>query len=90
MLGHIWLQDCCDWWFIQILFDGFVLFDFLHYRFNITTGTFPFEGDNIYRLFENIGKGHFNMPENVPDNLANLLNGKQGLILLQVCRSLPV
>ena len=68
-----------------------MLFYFLYYRFNITTGTFPFEGDNIYRLFENIGKGHFNMPENVPDNLANLLNGKQGFDFtagLQVLASL--
>ncbi|XP_072023630.1 serine/threonine-protein kinase STK11-like [Amphiura filiformis] len=43
--------------------------------FNITTGTFPFEGDNIYRLFENIGKGHFNMPSDVPAPLADLLSG---------------
>ncbi|XP_071800327.1 serine/threonine-protein kinase STK11-like [Asterias amurensis] len=43
--------------------------------FNITTGTFPFEGDNIYRLFENIGKGEFTMPQGVSPLLADLLNG---------------
>ncbi|XP_038066594.1 serine/threonine-protein kinase STK11-like [Patiria miniata] len=43
--------------------------------FNITTGTFPFEGDNIYRLFENIGKGHFTMPDNISPLLADLLTG---------------
>lgn len=25
--------------------------------YNITTGLYPFEGDNIYRLLETIGKG---------------------------------
>ncbi|XP_033636749.1 serine/threonine-protein kinase STK11-like [Asterias rubens] len=43
--------------------------------FNITTGTFPFEGDNIYRLFENIGKGEFTMPQGVSPLLADLLSG---------------
>lgn len=43
--------------------------------FNITTGKYPFEGDNIYRLFENIGHGHFEIPEDVDDNLRGLLTG---------------
>lgn len=43
--------------------------------FNISTGKYPFEGDNIYRLFENIGHGHFEMPEDVDDNLRGLLTG---------------
>lgn len=43
--------------------------------FNITTGKFPFKGDNIYRLFENIGKGVFTVPRNVPSPLANLIQG---------------
>lgn len=31
--------------------------------YNITTGCYPFEGDNIYRLLENIGKGAWSVPE---------------------------
>lgn len=45
-------------------------------RFNITTGKYPFEGENIYKLFENIGKGEFTVPEGVDDLLAELLRGK--------------
>lgn len=33
------------------------------FSFNITTGLYPFEGDNIYRLLENIGKGVWSVPE---------------------------
>ena len=44
-------------------------------RFNITTGKYPFEGENIYKLFENIGKGEFTVPEGVSDSLASLLRG---------------
>lgn len=43
--------------------------------FNITTGKYPFEGENIYKLFENIGKGEFTVPEGVSDSLASLLKG---------------
>lgn len=43
--------------------------------FNITTGQYPFEGDNIYRLFENIGSGTFEMPHDVEELLAELLRG---------------
>lgn len=43
--------------------------------FNITTGKYPFEGENIYKLFENIGKGEFTVPEGVDDLLAELLRG---------------
>ncbi|XP_077485596.1 lkb1/serine/threonine kinase 11 isoform X3 [Amblyomma americanum] len=43
--------------------------------FNITTGKYPFEGDNIYRLFESIGRGHFELPEDVEPALGNLLCG---------------
>ncbi|XP_041475778.1 serine/threonine-protein kinase stk11-like isoform X1 [Lytechinus variegatus] len=43
--------------------------------YNIVTGKFPFEGDNIYRLFENIGKGEYTIPEDVPPQLTNLLEG---------------
>ncbi|XP_019870588.1 serine/threonine-protein kinase STK11 isoform X2 [Aethina tumida] len=43
--------------------------------YNLITGKYPFEGDNIYRLFENIGKGDFTMPDSVEDPLRSLLFG---------------
>jgi serine/threonine-protein kinase 11 len=45
----------------------------LNYRYNITTGAYPFEGDNIYRLLENIGKGVWSIPEGLDDNLSDLI-----------------
>lgn len=33
------------------------------YRYNLTTGLYPFEGDNIYRLLENIGKCQWLAPD---------------------------
>jgi len=44
-------------------------------RYNMTTGLYPFEGDNVYKLFENIGKGHYTIPDSVEDPLADLLHG---------------
>lgn len=32
-------------------------------RYNLTTGLYPFEGDNIYRLLENIGKTQWQAPD---------------------------
>ena len=53
-----------------------VLLNFLsNLRYNITTGKYPFEGENIYKLFENIGRGEFTIPEEVDDTLADLLRG---------------
>ena len=46
------------------------------FRFNILTGKYPFEGENIYRLFENIANGELVIPDGVEENLANLLKGK--------------
>ncbi|CAG5123572.1 unnamed protein product [Candidula unifasciata] len=43
--------------------------------YNITTGKYPFEGENIYILFENIGKGVYSIPEGVSDLLEDLLRG---------------
>ncbi|XP_076266657.1 serine/threonine-protein kinase STK11-like isoform X1 [Rhynchophorus ferrugineus] len=43
--------------------------------YNIMTGKYPFEGDNIYRLFENIGNGDFKIPDEIQDPLRNLLAG---------------
>jgi serine/threonine-protein kinase 11 len=44
-------------------------------RYNITTGLYPFEGDNIYKLFENIGKGEFSIPSEIENPLRALLEG---------------
>ncbi|CAM5126124.1 unnamed protein product [Natator depressus] len=41
--------------------------------YNITTGLYPFEGDNIYKLFENIGKGDYTIPEDCGPPLSDLL-----------------
>ncbi|KAF7496289.1 Serine/threonine-protein kinase stk11 [Sarcoptes scabiei] len=43
--------------------------------FNITTGKYPFQGDNIYRLFDNISKCVLTIPEGVDDLLADLMRG---------------
>ncbi|XP_031710677.1 serine/threonine-protein kinase STK11 [Anarrhichthys ocellatus] len=43
--------------------------------YNITTSLYPFEGDNIYKLFENIGKGDFTIPEDCGPLLSDLLQG---------------
>ncbi|XP_053159458.1 serine/threonine-protein kinase STK11 isoform X2 [Hemicordylus capensis] len=43
--------------------------------YNITTGLYPFEGDNIYKLFENIGKGDYTIPEDCGPPLFDLLRG---------------
>ena len=46
-----------------------------YYRYNLTTGGYPFEGDNIYRLFENIGTGKYTIPEECDTLLTELLSG---------------
>ncbi|KAJ0047405.1 hypothetical protein NL108_000487 [Boleophthalmus pectinirostris] len=43
--------------------------------YNITTSLYPFEGDNIYKLFENIGKGDYTIPEECGPLLSDLLQG---------------
>lgn len=43
--------------------------------YNLNTGLYPFEGDNIFKLFENIGKGEFTIPDEIEDPLRNLLLG---------------
>ncbi|KAF0047049.1 hypothetical protein F2P81_000682 [Scophthalmus maximus] len=43
--------------------------------YNITTSLYPFEGDNIYKLFENIGKGDYTVPEECGPLLSDLLQG---------------
>lgn len=43
--------------------------------FNLTTGRYPFEGDNIFKLFEKIGEGVFEVPDDVDELLGDLLKG---------------
>ena len=47
----------------------------LCFRFNLTTGKYPFEGDNIFKLFEKIGEGVFEVPDDVDELLGDLLKG---------------
>ncbi|ELV09329.1 Serine/threonine-protein kinase 11 [Tupaia chinensis] len=44
-------------------------------NYNITTGLYPFEGDNIYKLFENIGRGDYTIPGDCGPPLSDLLRG---------------
>ena len=37
--------------------------------YNFITGEYPFEGDTIFKLFENIGKGEFTVPQAVSSKL---------------------
>ena len=48
----------------------------LGHSYNITTGLYPFEGDNIYKLFENIGKGDYTIPGDCGPPLSDLLRGE--------------
>ncbi|KAI0225219.1 Serine/threonine-protein kinase STK11 [Lamellibrachia satsuma] len=41
--------------------------------YNFTTGKYPFEGDNIFRLFENIASGHYTIPSEMESSLAELI-----------------
>lgn len=43
--------------------------------YNITSGLYPFEGDNIYKLFENIGKGEYTIPSSIDKLLSDLIRG---------------
>lgn len=44
--------------------------------FNITTGKYPFQGDNIYRLFDNISRCEVVIPPEISDALlAHLIEG---------------
>jgi hypothetical protein len=42
----------------------------------MTTGLYLYEGDNIYKLFDNISKGKYSIPDSVDNVLTNLLEGK--------------
>ena len=43
------------------------------FRFHFTTGKFPFEGDNVYKLFGAISTGVFEMPSDLSPLLQDLL-----------------
>lgn len=60
-----------------MLSDRILIVLFVHLRrYNITTGLYPFEADNIYKLFECIGKGEFTIPTDVDSSLESLLRGR--------------
>lgn len=43
--------------------------------YSITTGKYPFDGENIYRLIDNISKGQFTIPDDLEETLQDLLTG---------------
>ena len=43
--------------------------------FHFTTGKFPFEGDNVYKLFGAISTGIFEIPADLSPLLQDLLRG---------------
>lgn len=43
--------------------------------FNMITGQYPFEGDTIYKLFDNIVKCEFTIPDWVDEHLQSLIKG---------------
>ena len=45
------------------------------HRFHFTTGKFPFEGENVYKLFGAISTGVFEMPPDLSPHLQDLLWG---------------
>jgi len=45
------------------------------FRYNFTTGKYPYEGENIYKLFENIVAGTYKIPEECGEHLTKLLRG---------------
>ena len=48
--------------------------------YNFVTGIYPFEGETIFRLFENIAKGEFEVPRNDVDPLLeNLIRYKNNV-----------
>jgi len=56
-------------------FSASMLTATLRSRFNLTSGRYPFEGDNIFKLFEKIGEGVFEVPDDVDELLGDLLKG---------------
>ena len=49
----------------------------LFHRFHFTTGKFPFEGDNVYKLFSVISTGIFTIPQELPPLLQDLIKGER-------------
>jgi serine/threonine protein kinase len=43
--------------------------------YNLVTGTLPFEADNIYLLFQAIGKGVYTIPDDIEPHLTSFLRG---------------
>ena len=47
----------------------------LFLRYHFTTGKFPFEGENVYKLFGVISTGVFQIPHDLSPLLKDLLKG---------------
>lgn len=46
------------------------------YRFHFVTGKFPFEGENVFKLFAVISAGVFEMPPHLAPLLKDLIKGE--------------
>eukprot|EP00051_Salpingoeca_urceolata_P031935 m.13615 g.13615 ORF g.13615 m.13615 type:complete len:442 (+) comp4604_c0_seq1:659-1984(+) len=42
---------------------------------NMTSGTYPFDGDSLFALYANIAKGEYTVPKDLPMDLTMLLEG---------------
>ena len=43
--------------------------------YNFVTGNYPFNADNVFKLYKKIGEGSFDIPDYLSDTLINLLQG---------------
>lgn len=43
--------------------------------YNFVTGNYPFNADNVFKLYRKIGEGKYIIPDYLPENLKNLLEG---------------
>ena len=41
--------------------------------YNFVTGNYPFNADNVFKLYRKIGEGKYVIPDYLPENLKNLL-----------------
>lgn len=49
------------------------------------TPIYPFDGENICKLYENIARAEYTIPEHVSDHLQQLIKGSNGYNTLTNC-----
>lgn len=50
--------------------------------YNFVTGNYPFNADNVFKLYRKIGEGEFVIPDYLPENLKDLLTVRQSSFIL--------